>query len=117
MLFWVLLSAGLVLIASCAWLVLSMGRAERRARRSLYRGLGLAEATVDFLMQRNRDVLTELSYVRENAATAIETLQVTPPRPVGRGLRPNLRLVRPASDGAQLSGDQGTSPDDRPTQH
>ncbi len=117
MLFWVLLSAGVMLIASCAWLVVSMGRAERRARRSLYRGLGLAETTVDFLMERNRDVLTELSYVRENAATALETLQVTPPRPVDRGLRPNLRLVRPAPDGARVSGDEGPSAGDRPTQH
>src|SRR5471032_1479777 len=94
MLLWVLLLTGLTLMAASAWLVLSMSRAERRARRGLYRALGLAEATVDFLMERNRDVLTELSYVRQEEIAAGEAVQVVPPRqPVAGGIRPNLRLV------------------------
>ena len=110
MLIWVLLSMAVMLAASCAWLGVSMCRAERRARRSLYRALGLAEATVEYLMERNRDVLTELSYVRENEATAVETIQFEPPRQAAAGMRPKLRLVRGASDSSQRPGE-------RPTQH
>ena len=117
MLIWILLSVGLMLAAGCGWLGVSMLRAERRARRSLYRALGLAEATVEFLMERNRDVLTELSYVRENEATLIETIQFTPPRQATAGIRPNLRLVRGAADGSRRPGEQEPSPRERPTQH
>ena len=118
MLLWVLLTAGLMLIATSAWLVLSMSRAERRARRGLYRALGLAEATVDFLMERNRDVLTELSYVRQENAAASEPVQVELPRQAaGGGIRPTLRLVQPLSDAGLLPGERPLSADERPTQH
>jgi hypothetical protein len=117
MLIWILLSVGLLLAMTCAWLAVSMGRAERRARRSLYRTLGLAEATVDFLMERNRDVLAELSYVRENEATVAETIQFAPPRQAAAGDRPKLRLVRGASEGSRLPGEQSPSAQERPTQH
>jgi len=118
MLLWVLLLTGLTLMAASAWLVLSMSRAERRARRRLYRLLGLTEATVDFLMERNRDVLTELSYVRQEEAAASEGVQVAPPRPAtGGGTRPNLRLVQPVSDAGLLPGERPSTSDERPTQH
>jgi hypothetical protein len=119
MLLWILLTTGLVLTAASAWLVLSMSRAERRARRSLYRSLGLAEATVDFLMQRNREVLTELSYVRREAeAAASETLLVAPPLPANSSaIRPNLRLVQPSEDGDMLPGERPAQSAGRPTQH
>jgi hypothetical protein len=117
MLIWIFLSVGLMLAASCAWLGVAMLRAERRARRSLYRALGLAEVTVEFLMERNRDVLTELSYVRENEATLIETIQFTPPRQAAAGLRPKLRLVRGASESSRRPDEQEPSPRERPTQH
>jgi hypothetical protein len=118
MLLWILLLTALMLMAAFAWLVASMGRAERRARRSLYRGLGLAEATVDFLMERNRDVLTELSYVRQEEVAASEVLPAATPRPsaVG-GMRPNLRLVEPPSDVGLLPGERPPAPDERPRQH
>jgi hypothetical protein len=112
-----LLFAGLTLMAASAWLVLSMGHAERRARRSLYRSLGLAEATVDFLMERNRDVITELSYVRQDEAAVVEAVQIATPRQAAAGMRPNLRLVRPAQDAALLPGERPAASNDRPTQH
>jgi hypothetical protein len=118
MLLWILLLAGLTLMAVSAWLVLSMSHAERRARRSLYRALGLAEATVDFLMERNRDVLTELSYVRQDEAAAIAAAQIAPPRQAAAGgMHPNLRLVRPAADASLLPGERPAASNDRPTQH
>jgi hypothetical protein len=117
MLLWILLFAGLTLTATSAWLIVSMGQAERRARRSLYRSLGLAEATVEFLMERNRDVLTELSYVRQDEAAVIEAVQTAPPRAGGLGIRPNLRLVQPGADAALLPGERPAASNDRPTHH
>jgi hypothetical protein len=117
MLLWILFLAGLALTATVGWLALSMWQAERRARRGLYRTLGLAEATVDFLMQRNRDVITELSYVRQNEAALDEVAPLAPPRPATSGTRPNLRLVRSASDEPLLPGERPASSADRPTQH
>jgi hypothetical protein len=73
MLLWVSIFGGVALIVGTAWLALSMGRAERRARRNLYRSLGLAEATVEYLMARNRDVLSELTYVRHRGEAAVVT--------------------------------------------
>jgi hypothetical protein len=117
MLIGIMLSVGLLLAATCAWLVVSLSRAERRARRSLYRALGLAEATVEYLMERNRDVLTELSYVRENEATLIETIQITPPGQAAVGVRPKLRLVRGSSEGSRVPGEQEPSSREQPTRH
>lgn len=118
MLLWVLLFAVLMLMAAVAWLVLAMSHAERRARRNLYRSLGLAEATVEFLMERNRDVLTELSYVRQDEAAVNEAVRTAPPRPAsGLGIRPNLRLVRPEATDALLPGERPAASSDRPTRH
>lgn len=97
MLLWVLLIGGLAAILAMFALTLSIARAERRARRSLYRALGLAETTVDFLMERNRDVLAELSYVRGQGEAALsEAIEAAPSR--HRNvilLRPALRSERP----------------------
>ena len=71
MLLWVSLLGVVALTLLTGALVLSMARAERRARRSLYRSLGLSETTVEFLMTRNRDVLTELTYVRKEGEAKI----------------------------------------------
>jgi hypothetical protein len=117
MLFWGLLSVGVMLMAIIAWLVLAMSLAERRARRSLYRALGLAEATVEFLMERNRDVLAELSYLRQNQTAVEEAVQQAPPRPSAGGRRPNLRLVRPPSDDGHLPGEHPSASDDHVTRH
>lgn len=118
MLFWILFIAGLTLMATSTWFVVAMWRAERRARRSLYRSLGLAEATVDFLMERNRDVLTELSYVRQDEAALNEAVQMAPPRPTREvGIRPNLRLVQPDADATLLPGERPAASNDRPTHH
>jgi len=66
MLLWVLVIVGLALAAAAVGLVLAMRQAERRARRSLFRGLGLDEETVELLMARNGDVLAELALVRRH---------------------------------------------------
>ena len=118
MLLWVLLFAGLTLTAASAWLVFAMSRAERRARRKLYLSLGLAEATVEFLMERNRDVLTELSYVRQDEAAVNEAVRTAQPRAApGVGIRPNLLLVRPDAADALLPGERPAASNDRPTHH
>jgi len=78
MLLWVSLVVGLALILGAVGLVVSMARAERRARRTLYRSLGLAETTVEFLMERNRDVLTELTYVRHEGEPAVSARREAP---------------------------------------
>ncbi|HEY0437546.1 MAG TPA: hypothetical protein VGC92_12970, partial [Phenylobacterium sp.] len=49
MLLWILLLGGLALAAAAVGLFLAMGRAERRARRTLFRALGLPDETVDLL--------------------------------------------------------------------
>ena len=64
MIWWVWLSVGLMLLLSAAALAVAMIRAERRARRRLYRALGLGEDAVELLMTRSTDVLTELSLLR-----------------------------------------------------
>jgi hypothetical protein len=117
MLLWVLLLAALALTAASAWLVTSMGHAERRARRGLYRALGLAEATVDFLMERNRDVVTELSYVRQDEAALSEAVQMDPTRAAPVSSRPNLRLVQPEADTSLLTGERPAVSNNRPTHH
>jgi hypothetical protein len=99
MLLWMSLLGGLtiatiLLIA----LVVAMLRAERRARRSLYRALDLSEDTVEALMSRNGDVRAELTLVRisppsdAEAAAEIIDQEVLPARD-----RPAIRLVHPAA--------------------
>jgi hypothetical protein len=118
MLLWISLFGGLALILAMIALMLSMGRAERRARRSLYRALGLAEATVDFLMKRNRDVLAELNYVRRQGEAGIRrdvlsSIGVAP-------LRPTPRSVGEAptdGDGPAQPGARGAPPPDGHTRH
>ena len=121
MLLWILLFAIVALALLTGALVLSMARAERRARRSLYRALGLSETTVEFLMARNRDVLTELTYVRREGEAKIRrealpragnivTLQSG--RRFGRSADPSPKLD---DDPAQL-GD-ALPPSDGDTRH
>jgi len=102
MLVWMWLLGGSALIIAIGACVLSMSRAERRARRSLYRTLGLGEATVDFLMERNRDVLGELTFVRAQGETAVtEAMAAAAERSRNVAfLRPALRLVRAESHAA-----------------
>lgn len=123
MLSWVSLLGGLALIFGTGGLVLSMRRAEHRARRNLYRSLGLAETTVEFLMERNRDVLSEITYVRhEGEAAVIETAE--PPVHRDRNvtfLRPSSRSGRPApsTEGERpaRTAEQGPASSDGHTRH
>jgi transposase len=103
MLLWVLLIGGLAAVFAVFALILSVGRAERRARRSLYRALGLAETTIEYLMERNRDVLAELSYVRGQGEAAVsEAIEAAPSR------HRNVVFLRPGlrSDRARGAEDQ-----------
>lgn len=111
MLFWVSLFGGLALVFAAGWLVVAMARAERRARRNLYRSLGLAETTVEFLMGRNSDVLTELTYVRHGGEVALGEGGYAP-TPYGRNvmfLRPGSR--RSAAAAPPVANEQPTSVD------
>jgi hypothetical protein len=69
MILWALLSVGLALLLAAAILAVAMLRAERRARRRLYRALGLADEAVELLMARSADVLTEISLLRMSPTT------------------------------------------------
>jgi hypothetical protein len=94
MLLWILLLGGLALTTAVVWLALSMGRAERRARRALFRAVGLDETMVELLMDRDGDVLAELTLVRRAEAGAHPPLE-----PTSEGARrraPQIRLVHPA---------------------
>jgi hypothetical protein len=107
MLLWVLLIGGLAAVLTIVALVLLVSRAEHRARRSLYRALGLAETTVDFLMERNRDVLTELSFVRGQGEAAVsEAIEAAPSR------HRNVVFLRPGAHSPRPDG--GGPPDDEP---
>ena len=68
---WLSLLVGLGVILGASGLVLAMSRAERRARRNLYLALGVAETTVEFLMERNRDVIAELNYLRRKGESGL----------------------------------------------
>ncbi|HEY2357753.1 MAG TPA: hypothetical protein VGH86_09915 [Phenylobacterium sp.] len=72
---WILLIGGCTfLLVVCAWLLLlAMNRSERRARRALYRSLGMSDVTIDELMGRNGDVSQELEAFRERRVTSDET--------------------------------------------
>jgi hypothetical protein len=71
MILWVSLFAGLA-VATIAFVALgvAMWRAERRARRNLYRALGLGEEAADLLIARNGDVLSELAHLRRSPAAS-----------------------------------------------
>jgi len=95
MLLWILLLGGLALAAAVMAMVLAMGRAERRARRSLFRALGLPEETVELLMARNGDVLAELALVRRQDLAGLSAADpATHEPPVARG-QAAIRLVHP----------------------
>ncbi len=65
----VTLFAGLASVVAVLALIVAMARAERQARRSLLRALGLSDETVELLMSRNGDVRAEISLLRASAAT------------------------------------------------
>lgn len=124
MLLWVLLIGGLATILAIVVLVVSVSRAERRARRSLYRALGLADTTVEFLMERNRDVLAELSYVRGQGEAAVSQ-EIEAALQRHRNvvfLRPGLRAHRApggeaGADEEDRPGRGSTPPSPGPTRH
>jgi hypothetical protein len=113
MLLWASLLLGAVaLVVATAALFVSMSRAERRARRSLFRTVGLSDETVELLMSRNGDVLTELTLVRTAPATAADreidepetqapSAETPPPHP-----KPTIRLVHPVTGDARTPGSE-----------
>ena len=101
MLLWVTLLAGLLIVTTL--LVVAMLRAERRARRSLYRALDLSEETVEILMSRNGDVLSELTLVRISPPVApdldaLDRTAASAAETAAHRRHPTIRLVHPASD-------------------
>ena len=91
-------------------LVVAMLRAERRARRRLFLVLGLSDETVDLLMARNGDLLTELTLVRLSPSSATGGDAVEPEQaPEGPDTaplhpQPTIRLVHPVTGEARLPG-------------
>src|SRR3569833_1282143 len=96
MTFWLLLFGGLLLLLLAAGLfVRALNRAERRARRGLYHNLGLEDVTVDFLMERNRGVLAEITFVRGYGEAAVRDAEAAAAERSrnGKQLRPRLQVV------------------------
>jgi hypothetical protein len=98
-----LLLGGLVLAAAALGLVLAMGSAERRARRGLFRALGLPEETVELLMARNGDVLAELALVRRQDLAALSGAEPAEPEPAAGRTQLSIRLVHPAGPAAVVT--------------
>jgi hypothetical protein len=111
MVLWISLVSCIALVVAVIALIVAMSRADRRARRSLFRGLGLNEETVELLMDRNGDVLSELALVRivppdeQDRVEAPVPAENAPRRP-----QPAIRLVHPAPDEPDTSDLQSPQP-------
>ena len=92
MLVWIWLSLGVALAAVAVALVLGMKRAERRARRALFRQLGLSEEVIELLMAHDGDVLADLALVRRHGLDGDAPIE---PETLPMRLQPTIRLVRP----------------------
>jgi hypothetical protein len=113
MLLWIWLFLALVLAATGVGLLFGMARAERKARRALYRALDLDDATVDLLMARNGDVLADLALVRRTDPDG-GAAEPAPEPPAVRA-KPAIRLVHPNAEPAPEppAGDPGRPAGDR----
>ena len=69
MLLWILLFGGLGLVAAMGVTILAMRRADRRARKTLLRQLGLDAETIDVLMMRKGDMRSVVSVIRHQRAS------------------------------------------------
>jgi hypothetical protein len=103
MLIWIALLFVLALLAAGAGCTVVMLRAERRARRNLYRTLGVSEETVNLLMARNSDVQSSLALVRiASVGSADSKGPLSDPPMTGLATSPfrraAIRLVHPAAD-------------------
>src|SRR5260221_7218628 len=99
MLLWIWLLLALTLAAVGGGLLFAMARAERRARRGLYRALELDDATVELLMARNGNVLADLALVRRPGRAAAPAADPPPPpEPPAARARPVIRLVHPIAE-------------------
>jgi hypothetical protein len=112
-----LLGAILLLLLAAALCLRAIDRAERRARRGLYHNLGLEDVTVDYLMQRNRGVLAELTFVRGYGEAAVREAQAAAAersRNV-KQMRPRLQVVAEKAPSAETQqtplADRQSSPD------
>lgn len=96
----VLIVGAMGLLLAAIGLPVTMFRAERRARRNLYRALGVSEETVVVLMSRGGDVRADLALARNLEEPPNEAehprADATPPQP---DRHPMIRLVHPAGDG------------------
>ena len=92
---WIGLSIGVALATIIVALLVAMRRAEARARRALFRQLGLPEDVVDLLMARNGDVPAELALVRRHGLDNAGQIE---PAALRARLRPDIRLVQPPQD-------------------
>jgi hypothetical protein len=91
MILWVAVGVVLAVATIAAiWLGVAMSQADRRARRKLYRVLGISEDAVDRLMARNGDVTAELAKLRISNASRDADTPAT-----GEGSRTELEAAPP----------------------
>jgi hypothetical protein len=103
MLLWIWLIGGVALAAAVVGLIVAVSQAERRARRTLFRALGLDEETVELLMARNGDVLAELALVRRQDLAALSGAEPAEPEPAAGRTQLSIRLVHPAGPAAVVT--------------
>jgi hypothetical protein len=70
MLLWISLIGGLGLVAAIGATIIAMRRADRRARKTLLRQLGLDAETIDVLMMRKGDMRSVVAVLRRERASA-----------------------------------------------
>jgi hypothetical protein len=79
MILWVAVGIALTVATVAAiGLGVAMSQAERRARRNLYRALGLGDEAANLLIARKSDVLSELARLRRPAVASDAAASETP---------------------------------------
>ncbi len=114
MLLWLVIGGLGLTVVAVVLLILAMRQADRRARRSLFRALGLSDDTVELLMSRNGDVLAELTLVRRHAPSAAADEAHAATETLLRRAQPAIRFLHPIEGGAAESTAGPTAAEPRP---
>ena len=104
----------LVVALLTAWFVVSVSRAERRARRAFFLAQGLNAETTELLTSRSRDLSSDLALVRsDQLPLAPDPAAGAHPAWPQRRKRPFIRLVHPPeAKPSQDSGERSSDPQD-----
>lgn len=108
MVLWASILGGLALVIAAVAMILAMFRAERRARRKLFKSLGLPDETIDILMASNGDVLADLALARRSPPTDEDADGPDTPAPAAETSAqrplPTIRMVHPVASQAPIPG-------------